>query len=129
MLDLSIRSRPRTRYKAGSVAGSSAKPETCAPSSLSQRLNQLPLKPVCPVMKTRRLRQKFGVMPNRVIPSIEPTNASRVLAQSARGLQEAPYRVMYPSVARNLHEKRRETDRLWQGAPWVRAPIRFDRSR
>ena len=42
----------------GSVGGSSAYPVTSAPSAFSHSDSQLPLKPVCPVRKTRRPFQK-----------------------------------------------------------------------
>ena len=45
-------------YSDGDVGGSRPKPDTSAPSSPSQSASQLPLKPVCPVTRTRRPRQK-----------------------------------------------------------------------
>ena len=43
-----------------SVSGARASPVTCAHSSRSHRVSQLPLKPVWPVGSTRRPRQKEG---------------------------------------------------------------------
>src|SRR4051812_43356358 len=42
----------------GSVGGASANPVRSAPRDCSHSESQLPLKPVCPVMNTRRPRQK-----------------------------------------------------------------------
>src|SRR4051794_21593742 len=48
--------RPSISIKLGWLSGESASPVTSAPSSRSQLQSQPPLKPVCPVTRTRRLR-------------------------------------------------------------------------
>ncbi len=79
--------------KFGSVAGSSAYPRTCAPRLASQSASQPPLKPVCPVRKTRR--PCHGFTTSSTEPSRWPT-ALRVSACPAA----------CPSAARNRDESR-----------------------
>src|SRR5207253_4126836 len=68
----------RQSNKLGDVGTSKEKPVMNAPCRSSQRVSQEPLKPVCPVMKTRRPWKKF-----RLAMMMHPVPFSRDAERSA----------------------------------------------
>src|SRR4029079_8521266 len=90
-LVVSTNSPMRAREKRlGCVGGSSAYPATRAPKEFKSMHSQLPLKPVCPVMKTRLFRQKFGFMNQR---------SKKALACGIESLRQNRFRNDFPSPA------------------------------
>ena len=77
-----------------SEGGGNEMPWRFAPNEFNQRLSQPPLKPVWPVIKTRRSCQKFLLI----------TILAMVLCHLPKALQEAFYLAKYPCIAKNPHD-------------------------
>ena len=93
----------------GSVHGSRAYPRTFAPRCASHRANQPPLKPVCPVRKTRRPLQK-------PLEELSFTRSSMGPFRCSRALRGDACREAYPSPARSPYGRRPGPRLVGQGS-------------
>ena len=90
---------------------------TIAPIFCSQRANQPPLNPVCPVMKTRFPAQNDGV----TMFSTEP-------CRLAKDLQDDFFHARYPWVAKTHGASRQKAASAGQDSVAVWTPTAFDNS-